>query len=147
MGLGATAVILAVAAGAMPWATYRSAVTGTVRFGGGDLGHAVLWLAVGQMVLALCLWHWPAVTVGVAAVVVGAGTFVVAAALALHSIARANTVYRYAAGPSHSAYAWGSGLGLLSAVGMIIIAAVTTGHVVHQRDGGVSRERAPRQGA
>ena len=132
-GLGAAAVLLIVAATAMPWATYKSASTGTVHFGGGELGRAALWLAVTELALASCLWLKPAVFITMAALAVGAGSFVIAAALALHSIFRANTVYRYAPAPSHSAYSLGSGIGVLAAVGMIVIATVAMSQQLRRR--------------
>jgi hypothetical protein len=135
--LGAAAVLMIVAATAMPWATYKSDSAGTVHFGGGELGRAALLLAVTELALALCLGLKPAAFVSMAAVAVGVGSLGVAAALALHSIALANTVYRRAPGPSQSAYGLGSGIGLLAAVGMIAIAAVTMGHQVRRR--GVQR--------
>jgi hypothetical protein len=136
------AVLLIVAVTTMPWAIYNSAPTGLSASVGGEVGRVVLWLATGELIVTMCLWIKSDAMFGVAAVSVGAGSIVAAPALALDSIARANSASRYSSSPSHTTYGVGSAVGPLAAVGMIVLASLAVSHVTRQRSDRVHRPGA-----
>jgi hypothetical protein len=109
---------------------------------GASWGEVSLWLAIGEVVVAMCLWIKPDANFGIAAVAVGAGSLVAATALALDSIGRANSAFPDSASPSHTAYGMGSGVGLLASLGMIVLASLALSHVARRRSDSVHRPGA-----
>jgi hypothetical protein len=108
------AVVLALAATVMPWATYKDVAGGsTTVFRGGALGLVLVVLGLASIALSLAWLRQTSAALRREQLAVGCGAAIVCVALALNKISAANNVR--AVGPSQTSYGFASGIAFIAA--------------------------------